>query len=126
MTEILREMIPPILVGEPLPDIDEQHVRLIAESALAALSAGPGDAWRAEPIGILDDAAMAARGHPATELLIWIAVHRAGLVHGDVFRLDLDAAEFLGRFPFAVVMKEHPQLVAEARTIASARYGISI
>jgi hypothetical protein len=119
---ILKAFVP--LVGGESANVADQHIHLILETALTALSADPGNQQQTELTAIAASAAEVMRRDPAATLQTWIILHNAGLPHSVIF--SEDPREFLEEFPFAAVADGHPELMKQARAIASTRYGISI
>lgn len=120
---VLRAIIPPGPGAEPA-DTAGQHIHVVLQAALTALSAGPDAEQQAELISITATAAEVMRRDPAATLQTWITLHNAGLPLSAVF--GEDPGEFLGGYPFAAVADSRPELVRQATAIAAARYGISV
>jgi len=105
-------------------EVDNGNAYLIVETVLAALSAGPPNEQWTELRSIAIEAAKKVRQHPMERLRSWIAVHNAGLEHGDVFPDEPD--QFLSEVDFSLLLETHPYLVRQAKVIAGVKYGISI
>jgi CheY-like chemotaxis protein len=123
VVRVLRAIIPPGPGAEPAHTAG-QHIHLVLQAALAALSAGPEAEQQAELTSITATAAEVMRRDPAATLQTWITLHHTGLPLSAVF--GDDPGEFLDRFPFAAVADTRPELVRQAQAIAAARYGITL
>ena len=123
VARVLRAIIPPGPGAEPAPTAG-QHIHLVLQAALTALSAGPEAEQQAELTAVTAKAAEVMRRDPAATLQTWITLHNTGLPHSAVF--GDDPGEFLGGFPFASLADRRPELVRQAKAIAAARYGISV
>ena len=115
VARILTAIIPPG-PGAERANTAGQHVHLVLQAALAALSADPEAGQHAELTSIAAKPAEIMRPNPVATLQTWITLHNAGLPHGTVF--GGAPREFLDEFPFAAMADKWPELVKQAKAIA--------